>query len=391
MGLKKTLFSFFLGFCLFGNEHINRGITSSVTGLADVNHGFRLAIAQTNTLNDTCQNATLHIKQLEEIVHKKSKVAGINHTLVEQVDILLTSLSDSVDSVTGGLNGLQKILSAISFLENARFYGERIELERDHLEFRQPSIDVSHITHRQCCVFGAGWMLLVTLLSIMMCVLFAGVIAFCRQSKKGAIVFSGLGIVIFIVVWTLFCLVLPATVALADMCSSGSNFIRSHLSPPMISALEFYRTCDVRPTHDNVPPIMGASNISETLTAIQNTKTKLDSLLDTTFNHSVIISNTSALIADDSTRSLKGIGALESTLACYAYGEDVRAMHYGLCNQAVVGASVLTCFLLCLGVFLFTLLIIVSRSWNLFSRLTSLLDMHSSLCPLMTCSLAPED
>ncbi|EYC03579.1 hypothetical protein Y032_0093g2672 [Ancylostoma ceylanicum] len=333
----------FLGLCLFGNEHINRGVTKSLNGLADVNRGFKLAIAQTNSLNDTCQNASLHIKNLEDIVHLKSKAQGINETLVTQVDTVLTYISDGMDTVREKLNRLQKTLAEVSFLESAEVYGERIELER--------------------------WMLLVTLLSIMMCVLFAGVISFCRQSKKGAVVFSGLGIVIFIVVWTLFCLVLPLTVALVDFCSAGGQYIRSRISHPMLNAMEFYQTCDARPTHDNVPPIMGATNISDILTTFQTNRTRLDSLLDVTFKRDPTVSNTSALVADDTIRALKGVGALESTLACYAYRESVRAMSSGICNQAIIGSSVLTFCLLSLGLFLFTLLVIVSRSWNLFTRL----------------------
>ncbi|CAJ0609120.1 unnamed protein product [Cylicocyclus nassatus] len=343
--ILSVLCFIFLGLCLFGNEHINRGVTKSLNGLADVNRGFKLAIAQTDSLNDTCQNASLHIKNLEEIVHQKSKASGINGTLVTQVDTVLTYITDGMDSVRDKLNTLQKTLTEVSFLESAEIYGERIELER--------------------------WMLCVTLLSIMMCVLFAGVISFCRQSKKGAVVFSGLGIVIFLVVWTLFCLVLPLTVALVDFCSSGGHFIRSRVSHQMLNAMEFYQMCDARPTHDNVPPIMGATNISDTLTSFQTNRTRLDSLLDVTFKHDPSVSNSSAFVADDTIRALKGIGALESTLACYAYRESVRAMHTGICNQAIIGSSVLTFCLLSLGLFLFTLLVIVSRSWNLFTRLPS--------------------
>uniref|UniRef100_A0A0N4XY96 Protein tweety homolog n=1 Tax=Nippostrongylus brasiliensis TaxID=27835 RepID=A0A0N4XY96_NIPBR len=334
-----------LGFCLFGNEHINRGVTKSLNGLSDVNRGFKLATAQMTNLNDTCQNTTLHIKNLEEIVHVKSKSPGINVTLVAQVDTVLTFISDGMDSVQEKLNSLQNTLTEVSFLESADLYGERIELER--------------------------WMLLVTLLSIMMCVLFTGVISFCRQSKKGAVVFSGLGIVIFLVVWTVFCLTLPMTVAVVDFCSAGGEYLRSKLSPSMLNAMEFYRTCDARPTHDNVPTVMGAKNISDTLTAFQTNRTQLDSLLVATFKNDVKVSNSSALIADDTIRALKGIGALESSLACYAYRESVRSMHYGICYQAIIGSSVLSFCLLLLGTFLFTLLVVVSRSWNLFTRLPS--------------------
>lgn len=358
----------FLGFCLFGNEHVNRGVATSLNGLADVNRGFKLAIVQTNSLNDTCLNTTLHIKNLEEVVHIKSKRPAINETLVTQVDSVLKSISDGMDSIREKLNTLQKTLTEVSVLESADMYGERIELER--------------------------WMLLVTLLSIMLCVLFAGVISFCRQSKKGAVVFSGLGIVIFLVVWTLFCLVLPLTVAVVDFCSSGGDYIRSKISEPMLNAMKFYKTCDPRPTHDYVPSILGASNISGILTAFQMNRTRLDSLLDATFRGDVMISNSSALVADDTIRALKGIGALESSLACYAYRESVQAMHNGICNQAIVGSSVLTICLVSLGTFLFTLLMIVSRSWNLFTRLPSdyvEVDEDDPFFPRTSDSMVPVD
>ncbi|KAK5964725.1 hypothetical protein GCK32_006799 [Trichostrongylus colubriformis] len=348
--ILSVLCFIFLGFCLFGNEHINRGVTKSLNGIADVNRGLKLAIAQTNSLNDTCQNTTLHLKNLEEIVHMKSKQAGINETLISEVDTLFTFISDGMDLVQKKLNALQKTLSEVRFLESANVYGERIELER--------------------------WMLLVTLLSIMMCVLFAGVISFCRQSKKGAVVFSGLGIVIFFVVWSLFCFVLPLTVALVDFCSSGGEYIHSKLSHSMVKAMEFYLTCDARPSHDNT------------------NRTRLDSLLDTAFKHDSTVSNSSSVVAYDTIRALKGIGALESTLACYGYRDSVRAMHNGVCNQAIIGSSVLTFCLLSLGVFLFTLLVIVSRSWNLFTRLPSdyvEVDEDDPFFPRANDSLIPVD
>jgi len=53
----------------------------------------------------------------------------------------------------------------------------------------------------------------------MCAVLFAGVIAFCRQSRKGAIIFSGLGLVIFLVSWLLFSAVFPLTVVCFEKLS----------------------------------------------------------------------------------------------------------------------------------------------------------------------------
>lgn len=57
------------------------------------------------------------------------------------------------------------------------------------------------------------------------------------------------------------------------------------------------------------------------------------------FLHSFIqlqLSNGTRIIADDITRSLKGVGALETTIACYAYRNDVNVMEKGICDGAVL-------------------------------------------------------
>lgn len=53
--------------------------------------------------------------------------------LVKEVDVLLTKLSDDVDSIIKYLNSGAEILGGVSFLENAKAYGDRIELERSVL------------------------------------------------------------------------------------------------------------------------------------------------------------------------------------------------------------------------------------------------------------------
>ncbi|PAV83838.1 hypothetical protein WR25_19579 [Diploscapter pachys] len=334
---------FLLGFCIFGNEQVNRGVTRSIEGLNDVNKGLALAVAQGRTLNDTCYSGTKHIDELENIVHRKSKEKGINQTLVEEIDTLLTNLETNLDSVISQLRTLEHTLSDSKFLENTKSWAERIEIER--------------------------WLILVFILSIAICVLFAGVIAFCRQSNKGAVLFSGIGLVIFILMWILVCLIFPATVALSDFCNNGGKFIKTQLKEPILTAFEYYKTCEAKPTHDNVPPVFHANNMSDALSGLQNTKSKLDALMMTTFNNSAEIANASALISVDATNSLKTIGALESGLACYAYKDDILAIHHGICDQAIIGASIIVLCLFLLGIFLFTLLIIVSKSWRLFSRL----------------------
>ena len=79
--------------------------------------------------------------------------------------------------------------------------------------------------------------------------------------------------------------------ALSDFCTRGDKYIRQHIGKDMIETMVFYNKCDEHPTHDNVPPSLQANNISNLLTDIQVTKTKLDVLLDKTFNHSEIVKN----------------------------------------------------------------------------------------------------
>ncbi|KHN85332.1 Protein tweety -like protein 1 [Toxocara canis] len=301
---------FCLGFCLFGNEHLNRAVTASITGVDDVARNFKLAVAQCNTLNDTRLNTSRHIDSLSTTMRREAdKTHDINKTMLNEAEMVINSLNEKVDIVGADLTQVKSVLSGIAFLEQTKLYSERIELER--------------------------WILCVTLLSIMLVVLFAGVIAFCRQSKKGAVVFSGLGFAIFIVGWMLLAVIFPATVSLADFCAEGGSFIRSHLSNETIETLNFYRSCDPRPTHDNVPSMVAVTNISDQLSKIHETEQKLDAIISKLFNGSDVLSNGTRLVADDITRSLKGVGALETTIACYAYHSDVNMMANGLCNGAV--------------------------------------------------------
>ncbi|GMR62743.1 hypothetical protein PMAYCL1PPCAC_32938 [Pristionchus mayeri] len=334
---------FFLGFCLFGNDRINRGVQASVVSLNDVNNQIKIGMTTSGQLTDISRNASTHIKNLEQIVLDKSKKPGTNQTLISEIDTLLTSLSDSIDSVMKKLENLKKDFGNLSVLERAKATAEAVEFER--------------------------WLLLVILLSIMLCVLFAGVISFCRQSKKGAVGFSGVGILIFIVCWVLLAIVLPLAVALADFCGQGGDYLADTVSQPVLKSLAFYSECDPRPTHDNLPPHLGISNMSDELSNMQGVKTKLDSLMDTAFNKSEEVQAASSLLLDDGTRSLKTIGALENSFACYAYKDDLRTMKEGICGQAVLGSAVVTICLILLALFMFTLLLIVSKSWNLFTRL----------------------
>jgi lipopolysaccharide export LptBFGC system permease protein LptF len=80
----------------------------------------------------------------------------------------------------------QKSLHGLNKLENAYKSANRWEFER--------------------------WILVVTLLSIMFAVLFIGVLAICKKSRGAIVAFSGLGIVVFVLAWTIFSVLFPISV-----------------------------------------------------------------------------------------------------------------------------------------------------------------------------------
>ncbi|VDN26933.1 unnamed protein product [Gongylonema pulchrum] len=357
-----------LGICLFGNEHLNRSITNSVIAADDISRNLLFAESQCNSLNKTRINSMKLVDTLSTAVENAvERTTGINKTALHELETMLDSLSQKIDLLGSSLAVIKSPLSKNSFIEQSTLYTQRIELER--------------------------WVLCATLLSIMLVVLFAGVIGFCRQSKKGAVIFSGLGFAIFIVGWLLLAIILPACMALADFCAGGTQFIRQHLPNETMDLFEFYRKCDPVPSHSNVPADLQMDKLSRQLSDIQAIEQqKLVAQIGVLFNHSqeadevsfsaaagvdpkypdnFQLSEQVHLINNDLTHSLKTVGALETTLACYTYHNDVVVMERGFCQDGIIGASILLYCLILLEIFLFALLLIVSKSWHLFARLPS--------------------
>ncbi|MCP9266236.1 Protein tweety-like [Dirofilaria immitis] len=218
------------------------------------------------------------------------------------------------------------------------------------------------------------WILCATLLSIMLIVLFAGVVAFCRQSRKGAVVFSGLGFAIFIVGWLLLAAIFPASMAFVDFCADSSHFLREYMSNETMELLEFYRKCNPVISHDNLPSITNIEKMSKQLSNVKEMSQKFDLKIEAIFNsssESIELSEQVKTINDGVTIALKNIGALETTVACYTYHNDMLIMEQSFCVNGIIGSSILLHCLVLLETFLFTLLLIVSKSWHLFARLPS--------------------
>uniref|UniRef100_A0A1I7SYG9 Protein tweety homolog n=1 Tax=Caenorhabditis tropicalis TaxID=1561998 RepID=A0A1I7SYG9_9PELO len=336
----SVLCFFMLGICLFANEHVNRGMSISINSVINTKKSYQISMAQIDQFQEAALNTTVHLKNLEDTVHVESMKTK-NATIVQQIDQILTNITDEIDIIAK--NG--KLFQAkhdddIGTLENVRKFLSLYESER--------------------------WAFLVILLSITMCVLFTGVVAFCKQSKKGAVVFSAIGFFIFVVVWLLISVSLPVTIALADFCRDGDQVTRKNLGN-LYETVQFYNTCVPVTTHDNLPlPI--ASHVA-LLNNIPASKSQLDRLMEVAFNSSAAITNSSSAVGDDITKLLKLAGAVSSSSSCYVFHDDVVNFYYGTCNQSVAGMSIYLMSILLLGLLLFTLLIVVSKTWNLFSRL----------------------
>uniref|UniRef100_A0A915Q0V1 Protein tweety homolog n=1 Tax=Setaria digitata TaxID=48799 RepID=A0A915Q0V1_9BILA len=309
---------FCLGICLFGNEHLNRSIMNSVASAEDISRNLLFADSQSVLLNESRLKTLKQIDTLSSAVESAAeKTTGLNKTALHTLLTVLDSVSQKFDLLSSDLTFLRKILSGNLFLERSSLYTQRIELER--------------------------WVLCATLLSIMLVVLFAGVIAFCRQSRKGAVVFSGLGFAIFIVGCLLLAAIFPASVALVDFCADGSQFIRKYISNETVELFDFYRKCDLNQfskpiNHDNLPPVIHVDKISKQLSDIQKITQKFDAKIDAIFNGSketTELFEQTKIINNGVIEILKGTGALETTVACYTYHKDMLIMERSFCVDGI--------------------------------------------------------
>uniref|UniRef100_A0A8R1HY56 Protein tweety homolog n=1 Tax=Caenorhabditis japonica TaxID=281687 RepID=A0A8R1HY56_CAEJA len=336
----SVLCFFMLGICLFANEHVSRGMSISVNSIINSKKSYQISMAQISQFQEAAVNATAHLKNLEDVVHLESKKTK-NATIVQQIDQILTNITDEIDIIArNGKIFQSKHDDDVGTLERIRKVLSMYESER--------------------------WAFLIIFLFITICILFTGVIAFCKQSKKGAVIFSAIGFFIFVVVWILISVSLPITIALTDFCRDGDQVTRKNLGN-LYETVQFYNTCSPVTTHDNLPPA-----ISRHVALINNipaSKSQLDRLMEVAFNSSAPITNSSSVVGDDITKLLKLAGAVSSSSSCYVFHDDVSNFYYGTCNQSVAGLSIYMLGILLLGLLLFILLIVVSKTWNLFSRL----------------------
>uniref|UniRef100_A0A0N5B3T3 Protein tweety homolog n=1 Tax=Strongyloides papillosus TaxID=174720 RepID=A0A0N5B3T3_STREA len=333
-----------LGTALTGNELINRGIRQSSTGMANINRNFKQAINHVTDLNSTKSIAYQNVDNLIAVVHKKINDKHLsNDTEIERIDKLLTNLSDGIERMADFSTKLSETLKNVKFLEKVKLYGDRIEFER--------------------------WIIFIVLLIIMVFVLFLGIISFCRKSKKGAVAFSAMGIIIFLLTFILLSIVFPATIAYTDFCLDGNGYINEHVTSDMISALNFYSTCESDTSNGDYPRVFEIDKMGQVIDKLRDSQFKLFTILTNNFPEDVDIEEKGKLINIDFSSILQNVGSLETSLSCHTFSTNVSELRQGFCEYGLFGSFILLLGLTSLSVMLWILLLIISKSWHVFSRL----------------------
>uniref|UniRef100_A0A0N4ZB65 Protein tweety homolog n=1 Tax=Parastrongyloides trichosuri TaxID=131310 RepID=A0A0N4ZB65_PARTI len=335
-----------LGVSLAGNELINRGIRQSSTGMSNINRDLKQALNQVTEMNSTRSLAYQHVDNLIALVHKKINDKQFkNDSEIDRIDRLLTNLSDGIEGITEISTRLSGTLKNVKFLEKVKLYGDRIEFER--------------------------WVIFIVLLVIMVFVLFLGIISFCRKSKKGAVAFSAMGIIIFLLSFILLSIVFPATVAYVDFCVDGNAYINEHVTEDMISAINFYSKCEMEPENGNHPKVFELDKMSEVVEKLRDSQFKLFTILSNNFPDDLEIGEKGKLINIDFSLILQNVGSLETSLSCHTFSNNVEDLKNGFCEEGLIGSFILLLGLILLSFTLWILLLIISKSWNVFSRLAT--------------------
>ncbi|CAI4228316.1 unnamed protein product [Auanema sp. JU1783] len=205
----SVLTCFLLLFVLLGNEQMNRGIVSSIDSMVDVHRHINIVSRETEKLNDTCQNSTVHFDTLTNWMNRLSRdmeksKKPINRTVFNEVNIVMSSLKTYIGQSIEGINALHVYMKDSSILQQSSIYGSRIEHER--------------------------WTTMILLQLISIAVLVIGVYAFSRISRRAIIFYASMGFVIFILIWCLIAILIASTVInnfSATIVEDASKAIRS--------------------------------------------------------------------------------------------------------------------------------------------------------------------
>jgi len=330
-----------LAACLYGNDYLNRSIVTRVTPqLKEVNNNLQIA---NNKLTDLTQNnISADISQLKTLVDEKARQTTANQTLITQVNRELDKIINQWKELRQSVEISQKSLFGLNKLENAYKSANRWEFER--------------------------WIMCVTLLSIMFSVLFLGVLAICKKSRGAIVAFSGLGIVIFVLAWTIFSILLPISVAYADFCQTGRVFISHHFPDGIYSTLNYYEKCVPDNFNDNFGEIQ-LNKIEELLLELKAEDTSLRSSTKALFGENMSVKTLVNDISATTFDGFKKIGTIATLSSCTMNHPRVHEIINGFCYYGFLGNFIFLISSFLFGIFMAFLLMVASRGWFAFERL----------------------
>ncbi|CAI4228317.1 unnamed protein product [Auanema sp. JU1783] len=343
----SVLTCFLLLFVLLGNEQMNRGIVSSIDSMVDVHRHINIVSRETEKLNDTCQNSTVHFDTLTNWMNRLSRdmeksKKPINRTVFNEVNIVMSSLKTYIGQSIEGINALHVYMKDSSILQQSSIYGSRIEHER--------------------------WTTMILLQLISIAVLVIGVYAFSRISRRAIIFYASMGFVIFILIWCLIAILIASTVALSDFCLNGQGYIHSQITQSLYELLHYYKDCSTSIQKPITPYFLNVPRIINFLMKMLSAATKANSLLKHAYHNDYTINNFSATIVEDASKAIRSFGSVEVQLDCNIYQKDIYLMYKGTCDQALYGSAVMTVSSVILGVMFFGILMVIPRTWYIFRK-----------------------
>lgn len=102
----------------------------SINSIINTKKSYQISMTQISQFQEAALNTTVHLKNLEDVVHSESKKTK-NATIVQQIDQILTNITDEIDIIAKNgklfnskheddLGTLEKIRKFLSIYESER-------------------------------------------------------------------------------------------------------------------------------------------------------------------------------------------------------------------------------------------------------------------------------
>ncbi|CAD5221733.1 unnamed protein product [Bursaphelenchus xylophilus] len=332
-----------LAACLYGNDHSNRAMISKVVPqLREVDNNLDVSKQKLDQFDKAKDNVSRDASQLKSLIDEEEKKPGVNKTKVLETNAALDRIVNLWKDLQQTVEGTKKVLYGLKNLKDAEKKIDRMEFER--------------------------WIMVVTLLSIMFVVLFAGVLAICKNSRTGVVAFSGLGIVVFFLAWVIFSLAAPLTIAYADFCETGRSFVSNYLPDGVYNVLSYYEKCVDGGLYTQNINDLNIDKIDTLLTEIKAQDSQLESASIALFGDNKLVATVIKDIAATTDNGLKNIGTVATLSSCTSNHNRVHQIIHGFCRDGFLGNLIFLVGIFVFGIFMGFLLMVASRSWFAFER-----------------------